>query len=191
VVSFPASDPAEVEGMDDPFAVDEMPPPPPPVAPARSAGARRPATAAPPPPPPPPEGFEDTYDDAAPPPPPPPPPPVGSHGAPVPIAGAKSVGETGGGGGGFNFSWGVLVNILIGLGLIGFAVWQFNHIAEAEALGETPRFGRKGGILRLLYGMGGKWLVVGAFAGLGAVMAIGGVLVMIGKRKPAEAAADD
>ncbi|HSI32649.1 MAG: hypothetical protein ACAI43_06140 [Phycisphaerae bacterium] len=181
VVSFPAEDPAAVPAGDDPFAVDDVPPPPPPV---RAAPARRSAAA---PPPPPPERFEDTYTETAPP--PPPPPPVrAAHGAPVPISGAKPVGESGTGGGGF--SWGVVVNMLIGIGLIGFAFFEYKVIADAEAHGQEPRFGRRSGLTRLVYGIAGKWGVVGVFAGIGLLMLLGGLAVLLGKKK-APAAEDE
>jgi len=182
-----------------------------PAASARSASSTaasatlkaplRPATKAPaniPPPPPPPareeipEGFEDMYQPGMDVPPPPPPPPVSSsfagsagHTPPVAIKGAKSIGGSDSSGG-FKWSWGAALNVLIGLGLIGFAVMEYFLISDAEAQGVAPKFGRRSGLTRLIYGVAGKWGVAIAFSLIGLAMIVGGILVMMGKTKPAE-----
>ena len=83
---------------------------------------------------------------------------------------------------GFQFSGKALWNLLIGVGLIGFGIFEYIQIAGVEAEGDTPRFGRRSGWLKLIYGIGGKWGVLGFFALIGLGLIVFAVLVMLGKK---------
>lgn len=127
--------------------------------------------------PPVPEGFEDaaTGVDV---PPPPPPPPV------TPVRGGITDSTGGGGRTGFHFNWRAALTVLGGLAIAAFGVFQYVDITRKEQAGSRVTFrGRKGGIISLLYGIGGKWAVVGLFVLIGGAMVVGGVVVMVGKKK--------
>lgn len=148
------------------------------------------AAAAPPPPPPPPpdlpEGFEDfgVAEDA---PPPPPPPPIpgrrpAAAAAPVATGGFKdSTAKASSGSGGFRWNWKAALNVLFGLGIIGFGVIEYLSISQTEAAGEEVVFGRRNRWLRTVYAIGGKWGVLGFFVVVGICLIGGGVLRMMGK----------
>lgn len=149
------------------------------------------AAAAPPPPPPPipdvPEGFED-YGMAADAPPPPPPPPIPGRrpaaaavSAATPTGGFKDSTATTGGGG-FHWNWKAALNVLIGLGLIGFGFVEFAHIGQLEAQHKAVHFtGRRSFYLTIMYQIGGRFGVLGFFILAGILFIGGAVLVMMGK----------
>jgi hypothetical protein len=139
-----------------------------------------------------PEGFDDGYaiaaDDAPPPPPPPPPPIPGRR-----PGAASSVPATGGfkdstvkGAGGFRWNWKAALNILIGVGIIGFGIFEFGVLGRREAAaaltGETVRIrGRRSGLTALIYAIGGKVAVLGFFVVVGIIFIGGALAVMFGK----------
>jgi hypothetical protein len=149
------------------------------------------AAAAPPPPPPPipdvPEGFEDYGMAADAPPPPPPPPPIpgrrpAAAAAPTAPATGGFKDSTASGGAGFHWNWKAALNVLIGLGLIGFGFVEFAHIGQLEARHETVHFtGRRSFYLTIMYQIGGRIGVLGFFVIAGILFIGGAVLVMMGK----------
>jgi len=137
-----------------------------------------------------PEGFGDM--DEIPMAPPPPPPPMAGAGAPPPppTRGTMSRGTMPKSGGaaaastGFTWNWKAALNALFGLGITAFGVFEYFRIAQMEQDGNVHFTGRRRAFWNLLYGIGGKWAVMGLFLLVGISMIIGGVLVMLGK-KPA------
>jgi hypothetical protein len=145
--------------------------------------AEDPAAAALPPVPDLPEGFEDSYataDDA-----PPPPPPIPGRAPAATTATTPTKGgfkdSTAKAGGGFRWNWKAAFNVLAGLGVIAFGVFEFLSISQTEASGDEVVFGRRNRWLRTLYGIGGKWAVLGFFVIVGLVWAGGALLTMMGK----------
>jgi hypothetical protein len=131
-----------------------------------------------------PEGFEGAHDAAGDDVPPPPPPPSGQRprggitvsGVPASAGGAK-----------FQFNWRAALTALGGLAIIAFGVFEFVMITHKEQAGEKVVFtGRRSGWLTLIYGIAGRWGVLGVFALVGLSMVAGAVLVMLGKRQPKE-----
>jgi hypothetical protein len=150
-----------------------------------------------------PEGFEDMSagggDDIPPPPPPPPPayaPPSSKAAArrggggtavatPPPAVGGAVTPGGGGGGLKMHWNWKAGLSILGGLLVIGFGVLEFVSIGKKEAAHQAVEFtGRRSGWMQILYGVGGKWGVLGLFVVAGIVTIGGGVLVLLGKKPP-------
>ena len=161
VVSFPAQRPGsedEAGFEDDMGEIPMAPPPPPPPMPGAPSGA--PAYAPPPPPP-----GRGTM-------------PRGT----MPKSGGRAA-QTSEGGGGLNFSGKAIWNIIWGVGLVAFGIFLFVDISNREATGEPVRYrGRKMGWLNLMYSIGGKWGVVGAFGLIGLALIGFAVMVIIGKK---------
>ena len=78
-----------------------------------------------------------------------------------------------------------LVIILFGLAAIGLGVYEFYDLAAMETAGGTRRVHS---LIKLLYEMGGKYSVLGVFAGVGTVMAVFGGVKMLRKARDEQAA---
>ena len=155
VVSFPAQRPGEDEAPEGFGDMDEIPMAPPPPPPPMAGGG------APPPPPPPVAGTRGTI----------------ARGT-MPKSGGRAQQQSSG----FQFSGKALWNLIIGVGLIGFGIFEYISLSGMEAEGRTPRFGRRSGWLRLMYTIGGKWGVLAFFALIGLGLIAFAVLVMLGKK---------
>jgi hypothetical protein len=143
---------------------------------------------APPPPPPPPpsdvpEGFEDfgIAEDAPPPPPPPIPGRRPAAAAPAAAGGFKDSTAKSSSRGGFHWNWRAALNVLVGLGIVAFGIFEFLSISQTEAAGDEVVFGRRNRWLRTVYAIGGKWAVLAFFVIVGICFIGGAILKMMGK----------
>ena len=73
-----------------------------------------------------------------------------------------------------------LIGILFGLVVIGVGYWMYADLAAFEVKGGTMRVHS---VVKLLYEMGGKFMVLGVISGVGALIAGAGVYGLL-KREP-------
>ena len=78
-----------------------------------------------------------------------------------------------------------IVIILFGLGAIALGVYEFYDLAEFEAHGGTRRVHSA---IKLVYEAGGKYAVLGVFAGVGAIMAVFGTMRLFRRPRDQQAA---
>jgi hypothetical protein len=83
---------------------------------------------------------------------------------------------------GFKWHWKAALNVLIGVGIAAFGIFEYVHIAHMEQEGEVHFTGRRRYFWSLLYKIGGKWAITGLFLLVALAMIGGGIMVMLGKK---------